>query len=156
MDKLKQYLQEHRQELDIEMPPADLLPHIHAGAVAPTTTAMLIKYIITISVLTAIGTGAWLLMHKQKPTYTPAPVAPQKEVIQKDTVPVQKDTTQAQPAIKYKKTNKVPPSPPVIRKHKKSADTAVRPIHPRKKKHVVTVNHPTPPRKKKKGVIPIT
>jgi hypothetical protein len=175
MDKLKQYLQEHRREMDVEIPPTDLLPLIHAGASAGAgVSAVVIKSIIAFSALAVIGSGVWLAMHTQKPAYTPAPVTPPKEVIQKDTVPVQKDTVpamQVQPVIKHKKIKKAPPSPPVIHKHKKNVDTAIPPTPPRIKKNRDTIHpaimpHPTkkvnppqpppPARPKKKTSPPIT
>jgi len=159
MDKLKQYLQTHRQQMDVEIPPTDLLPYIQAGAVGPAANTVLTKYIIGISLLAVVGAGAWLLMHKQEVTSTPPPVTPPKEVIQKDTVPVQKDTmpaTPVQPVIQHKKIPKVLPTQHVIRKHKKSVDTVVHPIKPRPKKTTKLINHPTKPHPKKKAQPPIS
>jgi hypothetical protein len=173
MDKLKQYLQEHRQEMDVEIPPTDLLSHIQTGAVAAAAKAVLIKYLIGIVILAIVGTAAWLTIQKQKAVQPSAPSTPPKEVIQKDTVPVQKDTMPAQSVIqpRKKKALRTPPSPPVIHKHKKSVDTVhhepqprikknidttVHQPQPRIKKSINTIDRPTPPRIKKNRPIPIT
>jgi type IV secretory pathway VirB10-like protein len=160
MDKLKQYLQEHRDAMDVEIPPADLLQHIQAGTVAHAGKAVLAKYVIyimAIGVLAVSGTAAWLMIHKQKAT--PAPVAPSKKVMPTDTVPIQKDTmpvSPVQPVIKHKKIHKVPPATPVIHKHKKVVDTTEHQPKPRSKKKVEPADQPIKPRPKKKARVPIT
>jgi hypothetical protein len=151
MDTLKQYLQAHRQEMDVEIPPADLLPHIQAGAVAPAAKAVLIKYLIGFGILAIIGTGAWWMIQQQKAVQLPAPSTPPNDVMQQDTVPVQKDTMPAQPVIqpRKKKLPQTPPAPPVIHKHKKSVDTVHHEPQPRIKKNIDTIVHQPQPRIKK-------
>jgi hypothetical protein len=86
MDKLKQYLQEGRELLDVEVPPADLWTVVHAKAAAAAWKAIAVKYIITISVVALVGSAVWWMVNTQKHTPMKEPESPQKELVPKDTV----------------------------------------------------------------------
>jgi hypothetical protein len=100
MDELKKYLQQHRSEMDEDIPSVNLLQRIHDNKVpVKKVNLFYIGYKIAAAacVLAFIMGGSWLLLHRDKPVIV---AGNKNNPVQKDSNPSLTATTNTHISIK--------------------------------------------------------
>lgn len=145
MDKLKQYLRENREMLDVECPPEDLWPAVQAQAAVRAPVSVPVKALGSLCVVVVVASGVWLVMNKKNPAPVAIPKTPQKNIMPADTVsPPSADTAifRVKPGLpapvtppEQKSARNRSTDTPAVKKFKKLPDsTQHKPVIHKKKK----------------------